>query len=111
MQRNEESACINSQCQCDLWSECFHVIKPLPLQEGETLSSPGVRQGAVLNGVENETLQQPEVRRLARHPHEGLVEVIAQALGLPGAHVIAGQNHGKSFLNQGRSRMIPQITD
>ena len=92
-------------------SERFHVVEPLPLQEGETLSSPGVRQGAVLDGVKDETLQQPEVRRLARHPHEGLVEVVAQALCLPGAHVIAGQNHGKAFLNQGRGRMIPQITD
>jgi len=29
-------------------SECFHIVKPLSLQKGETLTTLGVGQGAVL---------------------------------------------------------------
>ena len=50
--------------------ELLHVLEPLSFDEREAFRLPRVRQRAVLNRVEHELLQQPQVRRLARHAHE-----------------------------------------
>ena len=39
------------------------------------------------------------------------VEVVAESLGFPGSHVVAGQYHREALLDQGDCRVVPQVTD
>jgi hypothetical protein len=73
-----------------LWSKLLHVIKPFSLHQRQTLSLSMISQRTIFDRIKNQFLQKSEVCRLAGHSHKGLVKIVAQALSLPGAHVVAG---------------------
>ena len=94
-----------------LRSKFLHIVKPFSLQERCTLCLSGFTERTILDRIENQFLEKSQICRLACHAHKSLVEIIAQALSFPGAHVVAGQNHREAFLNQGSCRVISQVID
>lgn len=63
----------------------------------------------LLDRVESQLLEEPEVSLSASHCHEGLVVVMRESLSSPGRQAVAGNHHRKPFRHQARRWVVPQV--